>query len=307
MAAAYACWTGTALVEVSIRFIEAGLTTQRPPEAGGQVFAVYMAVNLGALALPQQLLWLDSRWASLFDVGRHSDLSVALMPVAATRLSQPVIGDTPGYLKTFVAARPWPALQSCSQGLADGRSGGLGAVYAGAWVIGYRADAGFVSLVIVARCAAAVDDGHVVCRVGPGVWRWPSSRRRGWRRLLMALFGPLGNGCCWLLRYLRRRLLRCSSGGGCASYRSPFGMTIFSRQRVFLRIVHAWVAAVLVRACRWLWRTSPVAYGFVLLPFDVRAVVVSIAFAAITLGQGSHCRQCCALYPMVRTSPRCWK
>ena len=38
--------------------IESWLNAQAPNEKRGQVFAVYMAVNLGALALAQQLLHL---------------------------------------------------------------------------------------------------------------------------------------------------------------------------------------------------------------------------------------------------------
>ena len=51
--------TGVALVGI-YTVIESWLNTQAPPERRGQVFACYMAINLGSLALAQQLLNWDS-------------------------------------------------------------------------------------------------------------------------------------------------------------------------------------------------------------------------------------------------------
>ena len=79
---------GTALFAL-YTIIESWLNSQAAREQRGKVFALYMVVNLGALALAQQLLRLDS--PAMFTLFAVSALFVclAVMPVAATRLAQP--------------------------------------------------------------------------------------------------------------------------------------------------------------------------------------------------------------------------
>ncbi|QEW07108.1 MFS transporter [Nitrincola iocasae] len=141
--------TGSALVGI-YTVIESWLNTQAPPERRARVFAVYMAINLGALALAQQLLRIDSPLTfTLFGIAGILVI-LGLMPVTATRLAQPVINDTQSLsLKRLWQAAPIACAGALLSGLAMGGFWGLGAVYAGR--IGFApADiAMFISLVIV--------------------------------------------------------------------------------------------------------------------------------------------------------------
>lgn len=142
--------TGTALVGI-YTVIESWLNTQAPAERRGRVFAVYMAINLGSLALAQQLLRIDSPLAfSLFAISAIF-IILGLMPVAATRLKQPTISDTPSLsLKLLWRAAPIACAGALLSGLAMGGFWGLGAVYAGRLGMSPADIALFISLVIVA-------------------------------------------------------------------------------------------------------------------------------------------------------------
>ncbi|KAA0693425.1 MFS transporter [Halopseudomonas laoshanensis] len=188
--------TGTALVGI-YTVIESWLNTQAPPERRGQVFAIYMAVNLGALALAQQLLRLDSPMGfSLFAVAAIL-IIVALMPVAATKLSQPVISDTPGLsLKRLWLAAPVACAAATLSGLAMGGFWGLGAVYAGRMGMDATQVAGFVSVVIVAGALFQWPMGILSDRVDRRLALAIIAGVAAAGGVCMALFGPMGQ---WLL------------------------------------------------------------------------------------------------------------
>lgn len=141
--------TGTALVGI-YTVIESWLNTQAPPERRARVFAVYMAINLGALALAQQLLRIDSPLAfTLFAIAAIL-IILGLMPVAATRLVQPGINDTPSLSLTRLwQAAPVACAGALLSGLAMGGFWGLGAVYAGRIGLPPTEIALFISLVIL--------------------------------------------------------------------------------------------------------------------------------------------------------------
>ncbi len=84
---------GLALVSLYM-VIESWLNAQVPNEKRGQVFAVYMAVNLGALAAAQQLLNLASPSDFVLFVLAAMLISAALMPITLTRQIQPSVPDT---------------------------------------------------------------------------------------------------------------------------------------------------------------------------------------------------------------------
>ncbi|HDY98320.1 MAG TPA: MFS transporter [Pseudomonas sabulinigri] len=188
--------TGVALVGI-YTVIESWLNTTAPPERRGQIFACYMAVNLGSLALAQQLLRWDSPMAfTLFAVAAIL-IMVAVMPVSATRLVQPVISDTPALsLKRLWQAAPVACAGAVLSGLGMGGFWGLGAVYAGRMGMDTGQIAGFVSLVIVAGALSQWPMGRlsdqidrrkalvVICGIAAG------------GGLLMALLAPFGQ---WLL------------------------------------------------------------------------------------------------------------
>ncbi|WP_373188278.1 MFS transporter [Halopseudomonas sp.] len=177
--------------------IESWLNTQAPPERRGQVFAIYMAVNLGSLAVAQQLLRLDSPMAfSLFALTAIL-ITAALMPVVATRLSQPVIGNTRGLsLRRLWEAAPVACSAALLSGLAMGGFWGLGAVYAGRMGMDTAQIATFVSLVIIAGAALQWPLGMLSDQIDRRMALAIISAIAVAGGLLMALLGQFGQ---WLL------------------------------------------------------------------------------------------------------------
>ncbi|EZQ17220.1 MFS transporter [Pseudomonas sp. G11-1] len=142
--------TGMVLVGVYTS-IESWLNTGAPKERRGRVFAVYMAVNLGALALSQQLLQMENPLANLMFGIAALFVIVAIMPVVATRLPQPEILETTTLsLKALWRAAPVACAGAVLSGLAMGGFWGLGALYAGRVGMDTGQIATFMSLVIVA-------------------------------------------------------------------------------------------------------------------------------------------------------------
>lgn len=141
--------TGAALVGVYTS-VESWLNSGAPKERRGRVFSVYMVVNLGALALSQQLLQLSNPLANLMFGVAAFFVIVAVMPVAATRIPQPEIIDTPSLsLRVLWSAAPAACAGALLSGLAMGAFWGLGAIYAGRMGMDTGQIASFMSLVIV--------------------------------------------------------------------------------------------------------------------------------------------------------------
>lgn len=142
--------TGIALVGF-YAVIESWLNSQAPAEHRGQIFSVYMAVNLFALAGAQQFLNLGSPVSfTLFAVAAIF-VVLALMPVVATRLPPPPITDAPRMpLSRLWAAAPVAVAGALASGLAMGAFWGLGAVYAGRIGLVNSNVALFISITIVA-------------------------------------------------------------------------------------------------------------------------------------------------------------
>lgn len=111
--------------------IESWLNAQAPNEKRGQVFAVYMAVNLGALALAQQLLHLaDPVQFTLFAIAAIL-ISAALMPITLTRQAQPSLPETPpSNLRQLWNIAPLAIIAAGLSGLAMGGFWGMAPVYA---------------------------------------------------------------------------------------------------------------------------------------------------------------------------------
>jgi len=161
------------------------------------VFAIYMAVNLGSLAVAQHLLRLDSPMAfSLFALAAIL-ITAALMPVVATRLAQPVIGNTRGLsLRRLWQAAPVACSAALLSGLAMGGFWGLGAVYAGRMGMDTPEIATFVSLVIIAGAASQWPLGMMSDRIDRRLALAIISAIAVGGGLLMALLGHFGQ---WLL------------------------------------------------------------------------------------------------------------
>ena len=123
--------TGVALVGL-YTVIESWLNAQPEREHRSRIFAIYMAVNLTALAGGQLLLGLGvDRGFALFSLVAILVCAAAL-PVTLTRLAQPSFPPTPrlGLARLYRTA-PAAAASAGLSGLAMGAFWGLGPTYAG--------------------------------------------------------------------------------------------------------------------------------------------------------------------------------
>ncbi len=121
---------GLALVSLYM-VIESWLNAQVPNDKRGQMFAVYMAVNLGALAAAQQLLNLADPADFLLFALAAMLISAALMPITLTRQAQPNVPDTlHTNLRAIVGIAPLSIAAAGLSGLALGAFWGMAPVYA---------------------------------------------------------------------------------------------------------------------------------------------------------------------------------
>lgn len=111
--------------------IESWLNTEAASEERGQVFAIYMTVNLGALALGQQLLQLaDPQLFILFALAAIL-LSAAMLPITLTRKLQPTLTETPPTnMRALMRVAPLALVASAISGMALGAFWGMMPVYA---------------------------------------------------------------------------------------------------------------------------------------------------------------------------------
>lgn len=110
--------------------IESWLNAQTEADRRGTVFAIYMMVNLGALALAQQLLWIPGPSFVLYVVVALF-VCAATLPVVATRQAQPVAQSAPRLeLRRLFALAPTAGAGALLSGLAMGAFWGLLPVYA---------------------------------------------------------------------------------------------------------------------------------------------------------------------------------
>lgn len=141
--------SGTMIV-ILYTVIEGWLNGQTPPEQRGRVFSIYMAVNLGALALAQQLVRIASPAEFILFAISALLLSCSLAPVTLTRLAQPVVSDISRMrLKALYSTAPVAVAASLLSGLAMGAFWGLGAVYAGRIGLASNDVATFMSCAII--------------------------------------------------------------------------------------------------------------------------------------------------------------
>ncbi|GAB2189992.1 MFS transporter [Sessilibacter sp. MAH1] len=142
-------FTGISLV-ILYTVIESWLNGQTPSEQRGKVFAIYMTVNLGALAVAQQLLRIDPSITFLLFAISSILICLSLTPITWTRMKQPEVTDISRIkLSQVFKAAPVAVLSSAFSGLAMGAFWGLAAAYASK--IGFQSSsvATFVTCAIV--------------------------------------------------------------------------------------------------------------------------------------------------------------
>jgi len=121
--------TGTSLV-ILYTVIESWLNAQTPAAQRGQVFAVYMVVNLGALALAQQFLNLAPVDSYLLFAIATMLVTLSLVPVTWTRLSPPEVQEVKRLGTRFLwRIAPVAVAGAGMSGLAMGAFWGMSAVY----------------------------------------------------------------------------------------------------------------------------------------------------------------------------------
>ena len=152
--------------------IESWLNSHAAPAQRNRIFATYMAVNLGSLALAQQLLhWSDPAGHVLFALAALS-ICAAVMPVAATRLAQPVVEEVHGIaLRTLFQRAPVACAAGLLSGFAQGAFWGLAPVWADTSGLGHNGVAWFMTVAIIGGAAFQwpigivtnhLDRGHVI-------------------------------------------------------------------------------------------------------------------------------------------------
>lgn len=123
--------TGIAVVGL-YTVIESWLNATVDGPQRGRVFAVYMAINLVALAIGQQLLRIASPESfALFSVAAIL-VCAAMLPVTATRMTQPVLLEAERLsVRRMFRLAPAASMGALVSGLTVGVFWGLGPVYAG--------------------------------------------------------------------------------------------------------------------------------------------------------------------------------
>ncbi|TAL84445.1 MAG: MFS transporter [Rhodanobacter sp.] len=133
--------------------IESWLNAQTEPARRGTVFAIYMMVNLGSLALAQQLLRIPGQSFVLFIVVALL-VCAATLPVVATRQAQPGLQPVPRLqLKRLYALAPTAGAGALLSGLAMGAFWGLLPVYARGQGFGLTQVGTYMSVAILGGAA----------------------------------------------------------------------------------------------------------------------------------------------------------
>lgn len=130
--------------------IESWLNEQTPNDQRGHVFSAYITTTLIGLGIGQVLLLAgDISSLHLFALGSVL-LSLGLVPVALTRVSEPTIKPAQRLgLKALYAASPLGVVGCVFAGLGAGAFWGLGAVFAAGIGLGPAGIAGFMGLTIL--------------------------------------------------------------------------------------------------------------------------------------------------------------
>ncbi len=129
---------GMALITLYL-VIESWLNAQASNEQRGRIFAIYMVVNLAALALGQQFLKLASPEVFTLFALTAILICCALMPITLTKQAQPTLPGQPKTdLRTLFHVAPLAVAAAGFSGLVLGAFWGMAPVYASR--IGFNAD-----------------------------------------------------------------------------------------------------------------------------------------------------------------------
>ncbi|UYF99020.1 MFS transporter [Halomonas sp. GD1P12] len=114
-----------------ITVIESWLNSQAASHERGRLFAVYMVINLGALAIAQQFLRISSIEGYLLFVIIAMLISWAVLPITLTRRVQPKVSERPkSSLRALVGFAPLAVASAALSGLAMGAFWSMTPIYA---------------------------------------------------------------------------------------------------------------------------------------------------------------------------------
>lgn len=140
---------------------ESWLNTRAVREERGRIFALYMVVNLGAIALAQQLLRLNT--GEVFVLFSLSAILIcwALLPITITSRSQPHIPDrAKSSLKKLMQFAPLAVATSALSGLAMGAFWGMAPLYASKLGFGLSEVGVLMSITIVGGALLQIPIGR---------------------------------------------------------------------------------------------------------------------------------------------------
>ncbi len=168
--------------------IESWLNARTEPARRGGVFATYMVVNLGSLALAQQLLRSGDTRPFVAFILVALLVCASTLPVLWTRQAQPVLQQAPRLrLRRLFAAAPSAGAGALLSGLAMGAFWGLLPVYATRAGLDHDAIGTYMSVAIL----------------GGAALQWPIGRLsdRHDRRLALTLVGACACGLAIVLPF----------------------------------------------------------------------------------------------------------
>ncbi|WP_292773073.1 MFS transporter [Methylophaga sp. UBA5100] len=142
--------------------IESWLNSQAASHERGRIFAFYMVVNLGALAVAQQMLHLDSPEGFLLFALVSILVSWAILPLTLTRRNQPNIAtERPkSSLKTLLKIAPLAVAGAFLSGLAIGAFWAMTPIYATQLGYGISGIATIMSLTIIGGAVLQIPIGR---------------------------------------------------------------------------------------------------------------------------------------------------
>lgn len=149
--------TGLCLVGLYL-VVESWLNVVAPQDKRGKVFAIYLVVNMVALALGQWLILVGDRFGFVPFVMVSVLFSFALLPITLTPVEQPVITEAPRFsLIELFTISPIGTLGALVSGMLSGPLLGLGQVFG--------AGVGFSEAGIATFMAATI--------LGGAAFQWP--------------------------------------------------------------------------------------------------------------------------------------
>lgn len=152
--------TGIALV-VLYSLIESWLNDQAKPESRGSLMSFYMIVSLLALAIAQQLIQLDSPLEATLFLLSAFFVCLSLMPIAMTRLTQPVVADHVSLnIGAMFRSAPVAGLTAIFAGLGMGAFWGILPAWAQSAGLDNRQIALFMSTAIIGGASLQIPLGR---------------------------------------------------------------------------------------------------------------------------------------------------